>query len=277
MTPYYDHDGVTLYLGACIDVLATLPAACADLVLTDPPYTERVHVNARTNRGRRGFGKDDDRGRGGGSEKRSDGTVIHSASLVDFPDFTEEDSAVAFAAIARVARRWVVATVAFEHASSLYQSSPDGTRSIRVGAWTKIGPVPQMTGDRPGQGWEAIIMLHATGDDAEKMRWNGGGRSAVYHHRPEMRGAYPTQKPESLITALLADFGEPPGLVVDPFCGAGTTAVCAWRRGHRVISCDIREAALEIAAKRIEAEQRQGRLPVTTLHGPASKRQSALF
>lgn len=36
MTPYYDVDGITIYLGDCRGVLPTL--ATVDLVLTDPPY-----------------------------------------------------------------------------------------------------------------------------------------------------------------------------------------------------------------------------------------------
>lgn len=36
MTPYYQHDGITIYHGDCRDVLPTLPDV--DLVLTDPPW-----------------------------------------------------------------------------------------------------------------------------------------------------------------------------------------------------------------------------------------------
>ena len=36
MTPYYQHDGITIYHGDCADVLPTL--ARFDLLLTDPPY-----------------------------------------------------------------------------------------------------------------------------------------------------------------------------------------------------------------------------------------------
>jgi len=35
MTPYYDEDGITIYLGDCREVLPTLTA---DVVVTDPPY-----------------------------------------------------------------------------------------------------------------------------------------------------------------------------------------------------------------------------------------------
>ena len=36
--PIYDHGGVTVYAGDCLDVLATLPDAGVDSVVTDPPY-----------------------------------------------------------------------------------------------------------------------------------------------------------------------------------------------------------------------------------------------
>ncbi len=134
-----------------------------------------------------------------------------------------------------------------------------GLRFIRGGAWVKLGPTPQMTGDRPAQGWEAIAILHAA--DGERMRWNGGGRAAVYHCQAEMHGVYPTQKPEPLIHRLLADFADPGDDVLDPFCGSGTTLLYAWRRWHKATGCDVREEACEIAAKRIEVAMRQGRLP----------------
>lgn len=38
MKPYRDGDGVTLYVGDCLDVLPTLPAESVDAVVTDPPY-----------------------------------------------------------------------------------------------------------------------------------------------------------------------------------------------------------------------------------------------
>lgn len=36
--PYYNKDGITLYLGDCRSVLPQLPDKSVDLVLTDPPY-----------------------------------------------------------------------------------------------------------------------------------------------------------------------------------------------------------------------------------------------
>jgi site-specific DNA-methyltransferase (adenine-specific) len=241
VTPYFEQDGVTVYHGACVDVLADMAARSVGLFVTDPPYSGQVHANMRSNKGR----------------KIGTGTSVNN---IDFAEFTHDDMAAAFAAMGRVVSRWVLATTAFEHAGKLCDEPPPGLRFIRCGSWTKIAPTPQMIGDRPAQGWEAVAILHAA--DGEKMRWNGGGRPAVWHHRAEMNGVYPTQKPEPLIMDFLSDFGEPGDLVCDPFCGSGTTLLCAWKRGHKAIGCDIREAACEIAAKRIEAEMRQGRMPI---------------
>ena len=38
LKPYYEHGGVTIYNGDCLDVLPRLPDNSVDLILTDPPY-----------------------------------------------------------------------------------------------------------------------------------------------------------------------------------------------------------------------------------------------
>lgn len=39
MTPYWQHDRATLYAGDALAVLASLPEASVDAVITDPPYS----------------------------------------------------------------------------------------------------------------------------------------------------------------------------------------------------------------------------------------------
>ena len=43
MTPYYSDDSVTIYHGDALNVLASLPAASADVIIADPPYGTRTH------------------------------------------------------------------------------------------------------------------------------------------------------------------------------------------------------------------------------------------
>lgn len=46
MNPYFEDDAVRLYLGDCLDVLATLPDASVDAVICDPPYGLAHHPPA---------------------------------------------------------------------------------------------------------------------------------------------------------------------------------------------------------------------------------------
>ena len=236
MTPYYQSPVATLYLGDCLDVVPTLPPESVDLIVTDPPFGEQTHKGARTN--------------SGGALAGNGGTV-----LVDFASIDVAAITARFAALSRVATRWLVATMEWRHLGTLEAMPPTGWKFIRFGVWTKPDGAPQITGDRPANGWEAIAMLHR--DVKGKMRWNGGGKPATYHFGVERSALYPTQKPLALIRRFIADFATPGGTILDPFCGSGTTLVCGIERGHKVIGCDVSTKALDIAIKRIEQTTNQ--------------------
>jgi hypothetical protein len=53
-----------------------------------------------------------------------------------------------------------------------------------------------------------------------------------------------------------------PGIVLDPFCGSGTTLAAAWKAGRRGIGCDLRsgEGGLGTARPRLEAATAQSLL-----------------
>jgi DNA modification methylase len=72
------------------------------------------------------------------------------------------------------------------------------------------------------------------------------------------RTGYPTQKPEALLERLLEACTCPGDLVVDPYCGSGTTLAVAARLGRRAIGIDQNRRALTLTKRRLEA---QGILP----------------
>jgi site-specific DNA-methyltransferase (adenine-specific) len=62
---------------------------------------------------------------------------------------------------------------------------------------------------------------------------------------------YPTQKPERLLQILVeasTNFGD---LVLDPFCGSGTTLAAAEHLGRKWIGIDVSRSACEIALSRM--------------------------
>ena len=58
------------------------------------------------------------------------------------------------------------------------------------------------------------------------------------------------------------------GLVLDPFGGAGTTALVALRHHRRAALIELNPAYAEMARKRIETEWRVVTKPKTVDHGP---------
>lgn len=64
--------------------------------------------------------------------------------------------------------------------------------------------------------------------------------------------AHPTQKPEKLIAKLLLASSDPNAVVLDPFCGSGTTAVVAKKLGRRFIGVEREAQYCVWAQQRLE-------------------------
>ena len=163
-----------LWHGDCREVLPLLGQV--DAVITDPPYAERTHGMAKTNAGKG-----------------------HGTKAVDFASLTSDELRATLEACGQLTRRWVVATVDYAHAFALEDNPPDGLRMLRIGVWVKNNPMPQISADRPGQGWEAIAFMHRAD---RKPAWNGGGRAGVWHHPVVQNTGHPTSKPLPLAWAL---------------------------------------------------------------------------
>jgi site-specific DNA-methyltransferase (adenine-specific) len=72
--------------------------------------------------------------------------------------------------------------------------------------------------------------------------------------RAETTG-YPTQKPLKLLERVVRASSTEGALVLDPFCGSGTTLVAAAKHGRRFFGCDVSELATEIARRRLEPQK----------------------
>jgi site-specific DNA-methyltransferase (adenine-specific) len=64
------------------------------------------------------------------------------------------------------------------------------------------------------------------------------------------RSGYPTQKPEALLKRIIEASSKEGDLVLDPFCGCGTTAIVASKLGRRFIGIDIHPTAFEVIKNR---------------------------
>ena len=63
---------------------------------------------------------------------------------------------------------------------------------------------------------------------------------------------HPTQKPEELLRKFILTSSNVGEVVLDPFCGSGTTPVCAEQLQRKWLACDLSPEYLDWAANRIE-------------------------
>lgn len=226
--------------GECLDVMRLLPDASIDHVITDPPYEASAHTKSR----RSHRGPPGDKGR-----------------FVDFPiDFSPMDPATRYACAkqwARLCRRWCMSFCETEGVAYWREACEAyGFSHRRAAVWVKPDSAPQFTGDRPGHGYEMIEMVHAPG----KSRWNGGGRRGVFVHNCNSQTRKPdedhqTPKPLALMMELVELFTDPGDLILDPFCGSGTTIVAAVRLGRRAIGIERDPKHVKLAIDRVTAER----------------------
>lgn len=69
--------------------------------------------------------------------------------------------------------------------------------------------------------------------------------------RSRERLGYPTQKPENLLERIVRASSREEDIVLDPFCGCGTTIAVAERLKRRWIGIDISPTAIEIMRRRL--------------------------
>lgn len=71
------------------------------------------------------------------------------------------------------------------------------------------------------------------------------------HNLSKERLGYPTQKPEALLQRILESSSNENDIVLDPFCGCGTTIAVADRLKRQWIGIDISPTAVEIMRRRL--------------------------
>jgi len=65
------------------------------------------------------------------------------------------------------------------------------------------------------------------------------------------RLGYPTQKPQALLERIISSSSDAAGVVLDPFCGCGTTIAAAQKLGRRWIGMDITHLAINLIKHRL--------------------------
>jgi len=228
----------TLHHGDCIEWMRSLPDKSVDHVIADPPYEAAAHTAGRRIRGKTLPG--------GGRE-------IVTVPL-SFPPISAAERSAAGAEIARVVRRWALVFCQIE-AAMLWVEALRPLAYKRTCLWVKPDGQPQLSGDRPGMGYECIVACHPSG----RSRWNGGGKLGVFTQtKTPLGGAknpHPTTKPLPLMLELVSLFTDPGETILDPFAGSGTTGVAALRLGRHFLGAEMDATHHATATARLRAEE----------------------
>jgi len=104
---------------------------------------------------------------------------------------------------------------------------------------------------------EAVRTIRANGKVYEYPEERHAPPSDVWddishlNQRDPERTGYATQKPERLLERIILGSSHSGDVVLDPFCGSGTTLAVAQKHGRRWIGIDASDAAVEIAGRRL--------------------------
>jgi len=103
--------------------------------------------------------------------------------------------------------------------------------------------------------WECILVGQKKGA-ACKWHLDTTVENVILDERKPRDDSHPTIKPLGLMVKFIEWHSKEGDLILDPFCGSGTTCVAAKMLGRHYIGIDISEKYCEIARKRVEAAEK---------------------
>jgi modification methylase len=236
--------------------LAELPAESVDLIFADPPYNLQLQ----------------------GDLKRPDDSRVDAvddawdkfASFSAYDDFTRAWLLACRRVMKPAATLWVIGSYHnIFRVGAILQDL--GFWILNDVVWRKTNPMPNFRGRRFTNAHETLIWaardadgksytfnyeaLKAGNDDVQmRSDWTlplctGDERLKAENGKK----LHPTQKPEALLARVILASSRPDDLVLDPFCGTGTTGAVAKRLGRRFIGIERERSYVTAAQKRITA------------------------
>ena len=141
----------------------------------------------------------------------------------------------------------------------------EGFKIINNITWQKTNPPPNISCRCFTHSTETILWAKKDEPCArhyfnyQKMKEENGGKQmkdvwegSLTRPSEKWAGRHPTQKPEYLLERIILASTKKGDVVLDPFCGSGTTGVVSGKYGRQFIGIDNNEEYLDIAKKRLD-------------------------
>lgn len=221
----------TLYLGDCRDILPHLGRF--DLMMTDPPYGQKLNVNVRT------------RASISGGRNKSNGARNYAADKAYPPMLGDAEAFNPQHLLSRSEN------IIIWGAHKFHDRLPGGGSFL---VWDKVpngklrcqgdGEVAWINRDQPlrifRHLWDGICIAGGYETRIERI---GGAQVARVH---------PTQKPVDLMAWSISQAKLSGGVVLDPYMGAGSTGIAAINLGFDFVGIEMEEQYFDHACRRIE-------------------------
>ena len=222
--------------GDCLDVLPTLAAGSVDAVVTDPPYgigyasSRTTRPDGTPRRKAASFGAD----------------VFDPRWVCELERLTKPDAMLYCFTRWDMIDKWRVAIEAA------------GFKMKQRLIWDKRH---WKMGDLSYYGSQIEDVLFCI-KGRPAMQWpkrSGNLFSSSSSYLPEGQYNHPTQKPEIILRRFVEDSTRPGDLILDPFCGSGTTGVACIQTGRNFIGIELDPGYADIARARIAKAAEQAR------------------
>ncbi len=115
----------------------------------------------------------------------------------------------------------------------------------------------QMKAENGGKQMRDVFALPKAGE--EELSTDGEGRlwtQLTPRKSEKALGGHPTQKPIALLDRVIDASTSADAVVLDPFCGSGTTGVAAVGKGRRFVGLDLDTNYLDLTKRRLDAAKR---------------------
>jgi DNA modification methylase len=103
-----------------------------------------------------------------------------------------------------------------------------------------------------------------------------GGQIANFNKYAKERLGYPTQKPEALLERIIKASSNENDIILDAYCGCGTTVAVAQKLNRNWIGIDITYQSISLVLKRLEDSFGKEVLTNIKLHGIPQDLDSAV-
>ena len=231
---------IDLRMGDCIAGMGTIPDGCIDVIFADPPYnlSGKAHLTVRSGR----------------PVKCDKGEWD---VLGDLHQFNLQWLAECVRVLSDQGTLWISGTL-HNHPSVGMALKELGLWIINDVVWFKRNATPLLGRNRLAPSTELIWVAAKS----KKYRFNyevakriNGGKQMknLWDIKAERhRTSHPTEKPESLLSRIVAIASQPGELIMDPFMGSGTTGVVAKKMGCKFIGFENNSEYFQMARERID-------------------------